>query len=267
MRKKKCLWLVILSLFLLYGCANQVSTETAGDTDTKGKDALQYAAVEGFITQESIDSNTPCRANLAKYPNSEKNAYALYIEIDTGTEVLKKELETDVLPLTDGSLSLADVDGDKIMEILVHDDTGGVGGFGVWNTWVLKIENNGVEILFENFNEFDTGFESCFVDGEQLEVKNRITGYSATFDLKEAYREYIENSADLPDGNFELDPFYFFEAKDTDADGISEILCKQYAFILDHADHTGTACSVLKFNTEKQQFEVIDAWFEPNTEE
>lgn len=264
---KKWLWLVVLSLLFLYGCANRSAAETANNADTQEKNVLRYGLTEGFITRESIESNTPCRVNLSKYPNSESNAYTLYIEIDIGTEIIKKELEMDVLPLTEGSISLADVDGDEVKEILVHEDTGGVGGFGAWSTWVLKVENNNIRVLFENFNEFDTGFASRFTEDYLLEVQNRIAGYSATFDLKEAYREYIDNSAQLPDGNFDLDSFYAFEAKDVDADGISEILCKQYASILTHADHTGTACSVLKFDTEKQQFAVMDAWFEPNPEE
>ena len=54
--------------------------------------------------------------------------------------------------------------------------------------------------------------------------------------------------------------------KDVDGDGISEIICKQYSYYSYHNDYAGTACSVLKFNNQTQAFEVIDAWYEPNTE-
>lgn len=70
----------------------------------------------------------------------------------------------------------------------------------------------------------------------------------------------------LPDDPFMLDPFFIFEPIDRDNDGISEILCKQYTSIRDHADHTGTACTILKL-TPEQTFEVIEAWYEPNTTE
>lgn len=234
------------------------------------KEILEYAATEGFVTAESIRSRTPCRIHLSKQKNDaaalfSSTAYDLYIEVDTGTKVLKKELETGVIPITEGSLFFGDIDGDQVQEILVHDDTGGVGGFGLWQTWVLKVEGKALQILFQNFDEFDTGFESRFLEGYQLEVKNRFTGYKQIFDAS-GYREYIDGSAKLPGGSINLDPFYVFQPRDTDGDGVSEIVCKQYTYILDHADYTGTACSVLKFNKRTQSFEVANAWFEINTD-
>ena len=159
------------------------------------------------------------------------------------------------------------MDGDGIQEILIHNDTGGCGGFGLFTTYVLKVEENDIRILFENFSEFDTGFESRFLDGYQMEIKNKITGYTLVYDVKEQYGEYIDGSSKMPSGKIMLDPFYVFEPKDTDDDGISEILCKQYTSYIGHADYTGTACCVLKFNNQTQAFEVINAWYEPNTEE
>ena len=119
---------------------------------------------------------------------------------------------------------------------------------------------------FENFNEFDTGFESRFLDGYKMEVKNKFTGYTLVFDVKDQYGSYIDANGGPPDGSIRLDPFYVFEPTDTDNDGNSEIFCKQYTSYPSHADYTGMACSVLKFNKQAQVFEVIDAWYEPNTE-
>jgi hypothetical protein len=48
-----------------------------------------------------------------------------------------------------------------------------------------------------------------------------------------------------------------------DHDGVCEIVCRQYTSYISHSDYTGIAHSVLKFNTQTQKFEVIDAWFEP----
>jgi hypothetical protein len=188
--------------------------------------------------------------------------------VDTGLQVLKMELAPESFPNPGGcEVLFGDVDGDEIQEILVHHNTGGVGGFGIWEVWVLKVEGKEIKTLFYNCSEFDTGFESQFLEGYQMEVKNRLTGYSLVFDVKASYKARIDGSDTLLDDEIWLDPFYFFEPQDTDNDGISEILCKQYTSVFGHADYTGTACSVLKFNTQAQVFEVVDAWYEPHVEE
>ncbi len=284
MKKYKILWIVLLVVFLLCGCANQPEPETTGTTNPQSEavetaptdapveetysDLVEDTSIEGFVTAESIDSETPCKIRTVKYRRDQPTyiAYALYIEVDTGLQVLKKELAPQVNPHPGCKLFLADVDGDGIQEILVHHNTGGCGGFGSYHTFVLKVENNEIQILFDNWCEFDTGFESRFLGGYQLEVKNNITGYTLVYDIKERYGEYIDGSSKLPDDSFAVDSFYVFEPKDVDDDGISEILCKQYTSIRSHADYTGTACSVLKFNNKTQVFEVIDAWYEPNVE-
>ena len=97
-------------------------------------------------------------------------------------------------------------------------------------------------------------------------MKNRLADYTLVFDIKEEHKNYIANAKELPDGNVDLDPFCVFEPEDADHDGISEILCKQYTSYNGHADYTGTACTVLRFNSKTQEFEVIDAWYEPNIE-
>ena len=238
-----------------------------GDTEepVDKEQQLDYAAIEGYLTPESVRSGTPWRIHLTKQRPDPNSYYNLSIVVDTGAKVLKEELEPEVVPLAEGNLFLGDVDGDQVQEILVHDNTGGVGGFGIWQVWVLKVENNKIRTLFKTCQEFDTGFESRFLEGYQLEVTNRFTGYKQIFDAT-VYKEYIDGSDELPDGSINVDPFYVFQPKDVDGDGISEIICKQYTNILDHADYTGTVSSVLKFNKKTQSFDVVNAWFEINTE-
>lgn len=267
---KKRLWLPILYLLVLCGCAYSApqNQDTSEEQNREDQSIIHCATAEGLVTPKSVDDNAPCQIRLTKQQETKESGYSLVIEVDTGSAVLKKELDSNVIPLShEHILFLGDVDGDEIKEILIHHDTGGCGGFGSYQTWVLKVENNEILTLFENYAEFDTGFESRFLDSNQLEVKNRITGYNRLFELKESYKTYISNSQEIPSGSFSLDSFYGFEPKDVDDDGISEIHCKQYTHILDHADYTGTAHSVLKFNKETQAFEVVDAWYELNTEE
>lgn len=281
MKKFKILWIILLVLFLFWGCSKvspnipkttgattpQTESEETSPTEKTYPEMMEDASAEGFVTKESKDSNTPCQIRTRKYRKGTPNdgAFALYIEVDTGAQILKKELEPLVAPLPTGSkLFLGDIDGDGIQEILVHFNTGGCGGFGSYCSWVLKVENDGIRVLFEYSREFDAGFESRFLEGYQMQVKNNITGYTLVYDVKDKYGAYIDSSEKLPSGRFEIDSFYAFEPKDVDDDGISEILCKQYTSYIGHSDYTGTACSVLQFNSKTQAFEVIDAWYEPN---
>ena len=278
--------MIVLILFLLCGCTtNQLRPEITESTkpqsetvqtshtepldESTSPDAEKFASIEGFVTADSKNSNTPCLIHLKTYRNTQTDytSYDLCIEVNIGSNVLKKVLASRATNTPADSLYLGDVDGDGIQEILVHNNTGGVGGFGLWRTFVLKVHGNDIGILFKNFDEFDTGFESRFLNGYQMEVKNRLTDYTLVFDIREEHKNYIADSKELPDGNISLDPFYVFEPQDKDNDGISEILCKQYTSYRCHADYTGIACSVLKFNNQTQVFEVIDAWYEPYTSE
>lgn len=60
-----------------------------------------------------------------------------------------------------------------------------------------------------------------------------------------------------------VDSFNLFEPDDVDEDGISEIVCRQYTCLNSHADYAGSAMTVLKYNSDTQEFYVYDAWFEP----
>ena len=185
---KKRLWLPILYLLVLCGCAYSApqNQDTSEEQNREDQSIIHCATAEGLVTPKSVDDNAPCQIRLTKQQETKESGYSLVIEVDTGSAVLKKELDSNVIPLShEHILFLWDVDGDEIKEILIHHDTGGCGGFGSYQTWVLKVENNEILTLFENYAEFDTGFESRFLDSTQLEVQNRITGYNRLFELKD----------------------------------------------------------------------------------
>lgn len=226
---------------------------------------FECAEVEGYVTKESLDTNTPCKIFVRKYRNIENPyIYDLFIVVETENKVLEKQLESNVFQLPASGLFLGDVDGDKVQEILIHHNTGGNGGYGLWQTWVLKVEDGAIHILFEDFDEFDTGFESQFLEDYRLKITNRFTGYELVFDVKDGHKKAYKSAKEPPTGYALLvDPFCHFEPEDVDQDGISEIVCSQYTSQFSHMDNTGTAHSILKFNTNTQKFEVIDAWYEP----
>lgn len=287
LKQIRILWGILLILVLFCSCAGPVQSEQTEATETKQEvtesqpettdkvqlpEVVEYPVIEGFLTQEDLYANRPCRIQLKVVRDHEdlfyEGVYDLHIEIDMGTKVLTKELTSCVNAIVlKNNYYFADVDGDGTAEILVHYDTGGCGGYGSWLSWVLKVENDDIGILFQNDDDFDTGFDSRFLEGYQMEVTNSITGYSLVFDVKKGHQNYIDECTQLPDGKIWLDRFYSFEPKDVDDDGISEILCKQYTSIFSHNDYTGTACSMLKFNKETQTFQVADAWYEPYIEE
>lgn len=280
---KKTLICMLLLAALLVGCGKQqaaptgtteptVATEPALPTDPPGTisemgdpDVIDCGYGEGLVTEESKRTNVPCRIYAKKHLNNDAGFLqaTLSIEVDTGAQLLQIMLDDQVLPLPELNCALyfGDVDGDGIDEIFVHNNTGGVGGFGIYCTWVLKVTESEIRILCQNYDSIGTGFESQFLDGYQLEVTNSKTGYRDVFDVKEQYGTYYGGSS-MPGISMMLDPFYVFEPTDVDGDGVSEILCKQYASIFGHADHAGVACCILKFDPETQNFEVADAWFE-----
>lgn len=290
MKKIKLLIATLLALSLFWGCGAKTSKESAKEKpnndstpkeenmeetaeiteEEKYPEVIECGTLEGYLTPESVATNTPCQVRLMKERtglSKEEYSYPLYISVDTGTQVFKKML-TELNPWADwDELYLADVDGDGVQEILVHSNTGGVGGFGLWYTWVLKLDGEEIRVLFENFDEFDTGFESRFLEDYQLEVTNRLTGYRLVFEVNEGWRRYLDELGKLPDWQIEMDPFCEFVPEDVDDDGISEIVCRQYTSIYSHADYTGTACSVLKFSKDWKTFVVVDAWYEPYVEE
>ena len=230
---------------------------------------FECGEVEGYVTLDSLLESKTCRVYARKYRNPDNpHSYDLYVDIDTGTEILSKYLESNVFQLPSVGVFLGDVDGDKVDEILIHSNTGGNGGYGLWQTWVLKVEDGEIHILFENFDGFDTGFKSRFLEDYKLEITNRFTGYKLVFDVKDSHKKAYKSAKEPPTGYIlDLDPFCFFEPEDVDHDGISEIVCRQYTSHIGHFDNTGTAHSVLKFNTQTQKFEVIDAWYEPYLED
>ena len=96
---------------------------------------FECAEVEGYVTKESLDTNTPCKIFVRKYRNVENpHIYDLFIVVETENKVLEKQLESNVFQLPASGLFLGDVDGDKVQEILIHHNTGGNGGYGLWQT-------------------------------------------------------------------------------------------------------------------------------------
>ena len=115
--------MILLIVLLFCGCTRQTPPETTeaakpeseatgitGETEktspteaseeNKHPDVIDCVSAEGIITAAGKDSNTPCQIYLKKYRNDEPAyiSYDLHIEINTGSQMLKKVLSTYVLP-------------------------------------------------------------------------------------------------------------------------------------------------------------------------
>ena len=284
MRKMVIVMLALITILVLCSCTEQkvakpteatptqpAPTTPSEPTQKEYPNLIETKAGEGFLTPESLESNTPCQVRVLKVRDLEKTEelyYDLCIEVNTGTETLNlKLIEYYYFAPEFDELRFADVDGDSIEEIFLCHDTGGIGGFGVYCNWVLKVDGDDIRILYEDPKErSDVGFKSRMIDGYQMEVTNELTGYQLVFEARKYdYYAFDENGkVNHGDYSFFMDSlFYEFVPQDWDNDGTDEILAKRYTSFISRADYIGTACCILEFNMQSQQFEVVEAWYEP----
>lgn len=288
MKNIKMMVILLLIVSLLWGCTaqNTEKPDTTKETEPEKiettpseelSDEEKYPPIietntgEGFLTPESIASDTPCKVRVLKVRDLEKTEeiyYDLFIEVNTGTETINlKLIEYYYFAPELDELQFADVDGDGMEEIFLCHNTGGNGGFGVYCNWVLKVDGDEIRILYEDPEERnDIGFKSRMIDGYQMEVTNELTGYQLVFEVRKYdYYAFDENGkVKREDYSFFMDSlFYEFAPQDWDNDGADEIFAKRYTSLISRADYIGTACCILKFNMERQQFEIVEVWYEP----
>ncbi len=228
---------------------------------------------QGFITEKS-KSETDIRtvALLCDYDRYESSLYHdLFLAVEADTKVIYKDLTYNRTPgAYSENLYLNDIDGDGTDEIILHQCVGITGGAGQYLARIFKVENEEIKELFNSLTKtedngyWDTGFNGSPIDNWTFKISNSITGFSETYaDNPERLDRYNENGEAISSLGIMVDSFNVFLPKDIDNDGICEIYCEQYTSHKGHADYTGEAISILKYNTEIQEFEVVDAKFEP----
>ncbi len=165
-------------------------------------------------------------------------------------------------------LFLRDIDGDSVQEIILQQCLGQSGGAGSYLSRVFRVEKEKIKEIFTTSANnqsfaFDTGFTSCFLENRKLLITNNITNYQIILDISRRYRDdFFDGSGKCArDIHIWCDSFFEFIPTDIDNDNIYEIVCKQYVSLDGHADGIGYAISVLKFNAEAEQFEIIETSF------
>ena len=231
---------------------------------------LISAALEGFVTAESLKSGTPCQVELRRSSDDLYHDLELVITTSSGTI---RQVVTAVErgePCDDEKLYLADLDGDGVCEIILHEDCGGNGGYGSYRSRVFKVENNALNEIFEvaPYEDMDTGFYWEIAEPFAFLIRNRYTDLSLKLEADQYRKDYYFDgkgklTADFSAYPLNVDNFYKFYPKDVDGDGIYELCTSQYTWDIAHVDGVGEAKCVIKYDSSSKSFRVVQTDFYP----
>ena len=245
--------------------------ESTAPTDAlKEPTAPTANALEGFVTEESLKSGVPCQVELRRSSEDLYHDLELIIISSTGTI---REVVTAVEreePCVDETLYLADLDGDGVSEIILHEDCGGNGGYGSYRSRVFQVENNALIEIFEvaPYEDMDTGFYWEITEPFGFLIRNRYTDLSLKLEADQYRKDYYFDSegtskVDFSDCPLNVDTFYEFYPKDVDGDGVFELCVCQYVWDIAHVDGVGEAKCVIKYDSSAKSFRVVQADFCP----
>jgi len=234
-----------------------------GTTVTLNAFGLKQVVIREKMIADSLSSNVFTVAYVLEDASSSSQQTYLFLKLANKFllyELASKSFEDD--------LFLCDIDGDSIQEIILQQCLGLSGGAGSYLSRVFRVEEETITEIFttsanNNYFDFDTGFDSAFLEDKKLLITNETVNYQIVLDISSRYRdEFFDSSGKCArDIHIWCDSFYEFIPKDIDNDNIYEIVCKQYVSLDGHADGIGYAISVLKYNAEAEQFEIIEASF------
>ena len=224
---------------------------------------------EGRFTKDSIRLR-PAYIFRSHNPPRYSNSFMhdSYLAVVLESEILFKDLEN----ISYGDiLYVCNIDGDSLDEIIVQQIVGMSGGAGSYSSRIFKVVGDEIQEIFNSvilnpsggWSIFDTGFASEFLNEYKLKITNSITGYSTVIDISERYIDefFDENGMGKRNVSIWCDSFMKFYPEDADGDGSFEIVCLQYVSLDSHPDYIGDAKSILKFNPQTQEFEVIQTEF------
>jgi len=203
---------------------------------------------------------------ICDYRFNNATCHDSYIAVEVGSKILFYDFGGYSY---DEFLYLCDVDRDGSDEIIVQQEVDMTGGAGQYSSYVFKIIEDEICALFSSptDNVFDTGYFGNLKEGYKLEIKNQYTGYMSTLDFsncQDYLGYYFDKSGNIiHEERVSGDSFYEFKPEDCDGNGVFDIVCSQYFSIGGRTNYIGDAKSVLGFNLQTQEFEVIQAVFIP----
>lgn len=195
-----------------------------------------------------------------------------YFAIVTGEKIILKDLTAyDVQACYFGHVQVGDVDGDRDCEIILQQNVGITGGAGSYISRVFDFKDGEIVEMYSSYDGEvfikDTGFSIKLLNDKKYEISNSITGYSEIFQSvseDESYYDFwYDENGDPRNRSIMVDSFSEFTVCDTDGNGVNEIVCTQVVSLISHTNVIGHAKTILKYNTEKSELEIVDARFEP----
>ena len=126
-------------------------------------------------------------------------------------------------------------------------------------------------------NPIYTGFELLLADGWIFQIRNVYADLFLEFtrDTDKDY-PYFDENGDLSKRGIEQNKtkaldidssFFIFTPVDIDNDGVYEIMTAQYSYLYGRSDAIGSCYTILKWDTVKQLFEIVQAGFWPYSNE
>lgn len=168
-----------------------------------------------------------------------------------------------------GVLDLCDVDGDNDSEIILQETVSITGGCGGFHSRIFDFKDGNIIEMFTSDNgyhfNYDTGYSIEILKDRKFIINNINTGYSEMFVDKrgddEYYKSWYDENGEPTNYEINVDSFYEFIPVDIDNDGIYEISCRQYVSLIGHSDGLGYVKTILKYNNDSKQFDIISAEF------
>lgn len=237
------------------------------------KSAVAEHQKDGYIVGGSNGELIPCRVYLLSVYDEEKYGknsgyHDSFLAIETESKVRFENVSKKMGSYFD-NLYVCDIDGEKGDEIVLQQVVGITGGAGQYLSRIYKVGEKEIKEIFSSVTgeKFDTGFKSEARDGFKVEITNIFTKSITVLDFskdKEYKGVYFDQSgAVIQKATILCDSFESFVPLDKDADGIFEIECSQYVSLYGHSDYIGDAKTVLKYNSDLQKMEIIEASFQP----
>ena len=253
-----------------------IATEADFDADNMMRFSIPEVGLENVYVEYVSGSERICGEGYGRVYLLADDPYGggrfpsdLYLMVEFNDKIFVKDVSSVGYYY---DINLCDVDGDTDVEIILNVCVGVTGGHGNHMSRVFDFKDNTIVEIFssENGEYFDTGYSITILKDKKFIINNSITGYAEEFvdcrsnrdDKNHIYWWYNPETGEAKDISLWVDSFYEFLPTDVDQDGVYEITCRQYVCLVDHADGLGDAITVIKYNNDTSQFEIIDTKFE-----
>ena len=181
--------------------------------------------------------------------------------IDTGMDYLPSAIKLD----NSYEIGFADLDGEKGEEIVLNMGNGGNGGAGGHDSYIYKIFESRIAEMEQpaepdEMNGFSFRFKAPF----KMVVTHECNNEEFVIEMKgnEEHEGFFDKNGtpERAEPGAMLDSYFIFEPVKL-SDGSYGVRRVQYTWIASHANCAGWAETIIRYNINSKQFEVVAASF------